>query len=185
MTVIRVLGIDPGSYLAGWGIVRRQGATVTHVASGVLRVKRDASFGERLRSLHAGLEEVLSEHPPDVVALESVFHAKHARSALQLGHARGVLLLAAAQLDLPIHEYPPATVKKSVTGDGAADKDQVKRMVELLLKMKFDGPADRTDALAIALCDAQAGPLMGKRGGSWEAKLAAAPRAGRLRRTKG
>ena len=121
-----------------------------------------ADLPVRLSHLHHHLSSVLDEHRPDAVAVESVFHAKHARSALVLGHARGVLLLAAAQRELPIHEYAPAAVKKAVTGDGSAGKDQVRKMVELLLAQSVTGPNDQSDALAVAICHAQVGRFQGK-----------------------
>ena len=117
---LRVLGIDPGSVVCGYGLVRRQGSVLTLEDCGVFRPKRQAPFPERLRFLYEGLEALIAETTPDAMAIEAVFFARHARSALQLGHARGVLLLAAARADVPIFEYPPAAVKKAVTGDGAA-----------------------------------------------------------------
>jgi crossover junction endodeoxyribonuclease RuvC len=183
---LRVLGIDPGSVVCGYGLVRRQGSVLTLEDCGVFRPKRQAPFPERLRFLYEGLEALIAETTPDAMAIESVFFARHARSALQLGHARGVLLLAAARADVPIFEYPPAAVKKAVTGDGAALKEQVRTMVELLLKTEVKGPMDASDALAVAIHHAQVGELAGrlrqlgdpKRGG-------VAPTGGRLRKVKG
>jgi len=157
-----VLGIDPGGAITGWGLVRKTGTKITLVDSGVIRTKRGAPFSFRLRQLHDGLSAVLEEHKPDAVAIESVFHGDHARSALQLGHARGVLILAAAQHELDPFEYPPATVKKAVTGDGSADKEQVRKMVSLLLQTEVSGPADKSDAVAVAICHAQAGTFAEK-----------------------
>jgi len=158
----RVLGIDPGGTITGWGLVSKTGNKLSLEASGVIRTKRGAPFSFRLRQLHEGMTEVLAAHGPDAVAIEAVFHAEHARSALQLGHARGVLILAAAQHDLEPFEYPPSTVKKAVTGDGSADKDQVRKMVSLLLKEEVAGPADQSDAVAVAICHAQAGAFASK-----------------------
>lgn len=143
-------------------MVAQTGNRISHIASGVFRTKSGQELPARLNQLHAALCAVLDEHKPDAVAVEAVFGAKHARSALVLGHARGVLLLAAAQRDLPIYEYPPATVKKAVSGDGRANKDQIGKMVQLLLGCPLDGPADRTDALAVAICHAQVGQFAGK-----------------------
>lgn len=159
---LRVLGIDPGSVVCGWGLVRRDGSRLTLEECGAFRPPRKAAFSERLRVMHASLQEVIGRTRPDAFAIESVFHARHARSALQLGHARGVLLLAAAQADLPIFEYPPAAVKKAVTGDGSALKEQVRTMVELLLKTTVEGPMDASDALAVAIHHAQVGELAGR-----------------------
>jgi len=157
-----VLGIDPGGSITGWGLVSKAGSKLTLEDSGVIRTKRGAPFSYRLRQLHEGLSAVLAKSKPDAVAIESIFHSEHARSALQLGHARGVLILAAAQHDLEPFEYPPATVKKAVTGDGSADKDQVRKMVSLLLKTEVGGPADQSDAVAVAICHAQAGSFAAK-----------------------
>lgn len=147
--------------VAGWGLVRQVGTKVELLGAGVFRPPKGELPG-RLSALHAQLCAVLDAHEVDAVAVESVFHAKHARSALVLGHARGVLLLAAAQRDLPIHEYAPAAVKKAVTGDGRARKDQVRKMVELLLGAGVEGPHDQSDALAVAICHAQVGRFAGK-----------------------
>jgi crossover junction endodeoxyribonuclease RuvC len=156
-----VLGIDPGSVLAGWGLVRQEGNRVTMECAGVFRPPKCA-LPERLAHLHRELCLVLDAHRPDAVAVEAVFHARHARSALVLGHARGVLLLAAAQRDLPIFEYAPAAVKKAVTGDGSSQKEQVRKMVELLLGATLTGPMDQSDALAVAICHAQVGRFQGR-----------------------
>ena len=122
-----------------------------HVASGVIRADVKAELATRVRQIYDGLVQVLREHHPDVVAVEAIFHHKSALSALKLGHARGVALLAAAQADLPIFEYPPAVVKQAVSGYGRAEKTQVAHMVTLLLGVAIPGPADVTDALAVAI----------------------------------
>lgn len=158
---IRVLGIDPGSVVAGWGLVRQEGNRLKMEGGGVFRPPKGELPG-RLAHLHRELCLILDEHRPDAVAVEAVFHAKHARSALILGHARGVLLLAAAQRELPIFEYAPAAVKKAVTGDGSSAKDQVRKMVQLLLGTEVTGPLDQSDALAVAICHAQVGRFQGK-----------------------
>jgi len=154
--------VDPGSVVAGWGLVSQTGNKVTLIASGLLRPGKGQELPLRLHHLHRELCGVLDEHKPDSVAVEAVFGARHARSALVLGHARGVLLLAAAQRELPIYEYAPAAVKKAVTGSGRADKEQVRKMVQLLLGAQLDGPSDRSDALAVAICHAQVGRFAGK-----------------------
>lgn len=156
-----MLGIDPGSVLAGWGVVRQQGMRLSMIGGGVLRPPK-AELPIRLAHLHATLCTILDEHRPDAVAIEAVFHSRHARSALVLGHARGVLILAAAQRELPIFEYAPAAVKKAVTGDGSSNKEQVRKMVQLLLGAEITGPHDQSDALAVAICHAQVGRFQGK-----------------------
>ena len=188
----RVLGIDPGGSITGWGLVRREGAKLILEDSGVIRTKRGDPFSVRLRQLHEGLSKILQSTEPDAVAIESVFHAQHARSALQLGHARGVLILAAAQAEIEPFEYPPSTVKKAVTGDGSADKEQVRKMVTMLLDADISGPSDQTDALAVAICHAQSGSFASKlrelgrrsvRGTDAASTSAPAPR--KLRRRRG
>ena len=143
---LRILGVDPGSVVAGWGLIEQRGQKLTLVDSGTIRPHRDLDFVARLRELNEGLGAIIDRGQPQVVAIESVFHGKHARSALQLGHARGVLILAAVQRDLPLYEYTPAAVKKAVTGSGSAAKEQVRRMVNLLLKAQVTGALDRSDA---------------------------------------
>lgn len=147
--------MDPGGSITGWGLVSKSGNKITLEDSGLIRTKRGAPFSVRLRQLYDGLVEVLQETKPDAFAIEAVFHSEHARSALQLGHSRGVLILAAAHHELEPFEYPPSTVKKAVTGDGSADKEQVRKMVSLLVGTELEGPADRSDAVAVAICHAQ------------------------------
>ncbi len=177
-----VLGIDPGSVAAGWGLVRREGSRLSHVDAGVLRPPKGAAFADRLAFLHDAITTVVQTHRPDAFAIESVFSHNNARSALQLGHARGIFLLAAAQASLEVHEYTPATVKKAITGNGAAEKSQVRFMVERLLGVVIEGPMDRSDALAVAICHAQSGPLMARAKAQSSKPTTARPK---LRRTKG
>jgi len=151
----RVLGIDPGSRLCGWGVVYRSGRHFEHVDNGVIVLDAKRPLGERLAALLERLDEVLAEHAPSVVAVETVFHNRNARAALILGHARGVALAAAARRGLPIHEYTPQQVKKAVTGSGRADKAQIQQMVTLLLELPEAPQVDAADAVAVALCHAQ------------------------------
>jgi crossover junction endodeoxyribonuclease RuvC len=181
---ILVFGVDPGGFCTGWGLVRRIGPRVEHVESGVIRPKRSDAFADRLAHLHRELSTILTRTQPDTFAIEAVFHAEHARSALQLGHARGVLLLAAAQLGLTVCEYPPATVKKAVTGNGAADKEQVRSMVQMLLKEEITGAADRSDALAVAICHAYVGDFRARIKRAEEAAQGDRPRKS-LRKVRG
>lgn len=149
MRSVRVLGIDPGTAICGWGVVE-SGRRPSHVDHGVLRL--GGELGERLAELFAGLEAVIARHAPDVVCVEGVFSHRNARSALVLGHARGVALLAASRAALPVHEYAPATVKKTVVGTGRAEKEQVAHMVSAMLSIPMPTVLDASDALAIALC---------------------------------
>lgn len=150
---MRVLGIDPGSRYLGYGLVDWQGRTAVHVSSGVVKADGKAPLHVRLSTIFTELKAVLDVFQPDAVAVEGVFTHKNARSALILGHARGVALLLAAQSGVDVHEYAPARVKKSVGAGGNDSKDSVARMVSRLLKLPNDfDRSDASDALAVALC---------------------------------
>ena len=149
---MRVLGIDPGSRFMGFGVVDAQRGQLVHVGHGVIRADADAPLEQRLLLLHGELSKALSLYRPESVAVEGLFTFRNARSALVLGHARGVALLAASQAGLPVHEYSPAKVKKSVGAGGADGKDSVARMVRTFLKIDEVERADATDALAVAIC---------------------------------
>jgi crossover junction endodeoxyribonuclease RuvC len=148
---VRILGIDPGSNATGYGVVFIEGSRLCRVGGGTIRTRGD-SLGARLAHLQRELERLIGELAPEVAALESVFTAKSARSALVLGHARGVALAACASAGLATGEYSPAQVKVAVTGFGRAEKVQVARMVQRLLGLAAPPPADEADALAVALC---------------------------------
>jgi len=150
---VRVLGIDPGTRVVGWGVVESRGSAHRAVAWGALRAPASLDVPRRLRVLHEGLRALIAEHRPDRVAVEEAFFGKGARAALALGEGRGAAILAAALADVPVVQFPPATVKKSVTGRGAAAKGQVGAMVRVLLGLpSIPEPADAADALAVAIC---------------------------------
>jgi crossover junction endodeoxyribonuclease RuvC len=153
-----ILGIDPGSLATGWGLVDADGATARFVACGVLRPgPSGVPFARRLSRLRLELEQLVDARRPDCAAVESPFHGANARSALQLAHARGVALAVLDAAGLDVAEYSPATIKKAVTANGRADKEQVRRMVERLLGTgTHEGGTDLSDALAVALCHAAA-----------------------------
>ena len=153
---MKILGIDPGSRRTGWGVVRRQGNRHEHVASGTFHLNESAPLHERLLTLDRALEALLAEHTVDAAALEQIFSAKNARSALVLGHARGVILAAVARRGIAIAEYTPSEVKQAVVGSGRADKQQVARMVAVLLNHREPLQEDQADALAVALTHAAA-----------------------------
>jgi crossover junction endodeoxyribonuclease RuvC len=148
----RVLGIDPGSRVSGFGVVEARGSQLFHLAHGVLSVPGDLPLELRLAELFRGLCETLLRWSPDAVAVEGVFAFRNARSALVLGHARGVALLAAAQGGRPVFEYAPAAVKRAVGAGGAASKEAVARQVRAFLGLTGVMRSDATDALAVAVC---------------------------------
>ncbi|HKY20492.1 MAG TPA: crossover junction endodeoxyribonuclease RuvC [Vicinamibacterales bacterium] len=150
---MRVFGIDPGSARTGYGCVQSDGTRHRLIACGAIATRASDSFPEKLKMIHAELGVLIAEHRPDCVAIENLFHAINARSALKLGHARGVAMLAAVEAGLPIVEYTPAEVKQSVVGYGRAEKRQVQSMIQLLLGLAAPpAPFDASDALAIAVC---------------------------------
>lgn len=150
-----IIGIDPGSRITGYGLVEKRGSGIIYIGSGVIRVRASDPMPERLVSIKRGLDEVLREFRPVSMGIEEVFVAKNPKSALKLGQARGVIILAAAEAGIEVFEYAPREVKGSVTGTGSAHKSQVGAMVVRLLRPDHE-PAteDETDALAVAFCHA-------------------------------
>lgn len=152
---MRVLGIDPGSRVTGWGLLEGSPSRPRLVECGVIRLAAGASLAERLAALQGELEPLLARLSPGASAVESPFHGANARAALQLAHARGVVLAGLSAGGVAVVEYTPATVKKAVTGNGRATKEQVRRMVRRLLGHALpQASLDATDALAVALCHA-------------------------------
>jgi crossover junction endodeoxyribonuclease RuvC len=150
---VRIFGIDPGSDRTGYGCLDTDGRHHRLVMCGSLAAPAGTSFPDRLLAIHAGLAALLAEHHPDCVAIENIFHARNVRSALKLGHARGVALLAASEAGVPIVEYAPTEIKRAVVGFGRAEKHQVAEMVKLLLDLEAaPAPHDVADALAVAIC---------------------------------
>lgn len=148
---MKVLGIDPGTAALGYGIVERSGGRLREVDHGCLTTTPDVTLPERLLSIHALVDELIALHEPDIVGVERLFFSKNVQTALGVGQARGVILLAAAQHEVPVREATPSEVKSAIAGYGAADKEQVARMVQLVLGMsERPRPADAADALAIA-----------------------------------
>ncbi len=148
-----ILGVDPGSHATGYGVIST-GPVVRMLGGGVIRAGKDAQLSDRLLAIHSELTRVIERHGPVSMAVEDLFNAKNARSSLILGHARGVILLAGASAGLPVAEYAPREVKKALTGNGAATKEQVRFMVMRLLALKDSPPLDQSDALAVALAHA-------------------------------
>ncbi len=149
-----VLGIDPGTAVTGYGVVRLgvRGAPEL-IECGVIRTRADQRLAARLRDIHEGVSELIARHSPSVLAVEDVFYARNVRTTVVLGHARGVILLAGEVAGVSIVEYPPAVIKKTIVGRGAATKEQVQFMVAQLLRLKSPPtPADASDGVAAALC---------------------------------
>jgi len=150
---VKVFGIDPGSARTGYGCVQSDGSRHRLIACGAIATPASCSFPEKLKFIHADLRSLIARYRPDCVAIENVFHAVNARTALKLGHARGVAMLAAVEAGVPIVEYTPAEVKQSIVGYGRAEKKQVQSMIQLLLGLaRPPSPFDASDALAIAVC---------------------------------
>lgn len=145
-----ILGIDPGSRITGYGIIRQTGRQLSYLGSGCIRTVVD-DMPTRLKLIYAGVSEIITQFQPDFFAIESVFMAKNPDSALKLGQARGAAIVAAVNQDLPVFEYAARQVKQTVVGTGAAEKSQVQHMVRSLLKLPANPQADAADALAIAI----------------------------------
>ncbi len=152
--MVRIIGLDPGLRNTGWGVIESEGSRLIYVADGSVHSDADAPLAERLLQIHQQLIDVLREFLPDEAAVEETFVNTDARATLKLGQARGAVMLAPASLAIPVAEYAPNTVKKSVVGAGHAEKAQVKHMVKLLLPKAAMRSADSVDALAIAICHA-------------------------------
>jgi len=150
---VRVFGIDPGSTRTGYGCVDSDGRRHQLVLCGAVRASEGAEFPDRLASIHRALASIIADCRPEFVAIENLFHATNVRTALKLGHARGVAMLAAVQAGVPVFEYTPAEVKRAIVGYGRAEKPQIQQMVKLLLGLeKVPTPHDAADALAVAIC---------------------------------
>jgi crossover junction endodeoxyribonuclease RuvC len=150
---LRIFGIDPGSERTGYGCIDSAGSRHRLIVCGSLSAPARATFPEKLQAIHHGLKDLLQQHSPECVAIEDIFYAKNVRSALKLGHARGVALLAASETGVPVVEYSPAEIKRAVVGYGRAEKPQVQEMIRLLLGLeRAPSPHDVADALAVAIC---------------------------------
>jgi crossover junction endodeoxyribonuclease RuvC len=156
---VRIFGIDPGSARTGYGCVETDGRVARLVTCGAITATARDSFPQRLARIHRELSALIASCAPDCVAIESLFSAVNARTALKLGHARGVAMLAAVECGCPVVEYTPAAVKRAVVGYGRAEKHQVQQMIKLLLGLsKPPSPHDAADALAVAICHLHSAP---------------------------
>jgi crossover junction endodeoxyribonuclease RuvC len=155
-----VLGIDPGVANTGYGVVAQQRGRLFALDGGVIETAPGVDAGRRLATIHARIGELIDEYKPDAVALEDLYFGANARSAFAVGQARGVVMLAAGQRDVPCSSYTPQQVKSAVCGNGRAAKDQVQRMVQTLLALtELPKPDHAADALAIAICHTNGAPL--------------------------
>jgi crossover junction endodeoxyribonuclease RuvC len=162
---MRILGIDPGSESTGYAIIESDGSRHAAVIYGAIKTRPRSPFHERLLKIHADLSEILSREPVDALAIEGIFYAANVQSALKLGHARGVALLAAAQHGIPVFEYSPLEIKSAIVGYGRAEKHQVQGMVRFLLQLpEIPTPDDAADALAVAICHSHRSSTPGRTG---------------------
>ncbi len=185
---MRILGIDPGTRVLGYGLLEDGGAVLERVASGTLEANPRASRIDRLRTIGAAFRDLLESTRPDEVAVEQAFYGRNPSTLLALGEGRGVVLFCAAERGVPIHEYSPAEVKKAITGRGSARKEQVAEMVRALVRpVPEEGRHDETDALAVAACHAQRRHLREWAGGASESHdvLRLRVTGGRVRRGRG
>ncbi|MEA3411379.1 MAG: crossover junction endodeoxyribonuclease RuvC [Pseudomonadota bacterium] len=161
MARTRILGIDPGSRLTGYGIVESDGRRSVHVRNGCIRAG-SGPLPERLGIIYREVEAIVADYRPGELAVEAVFVARNAASALKLGHARGAAICAGVHHGLPVSEYSARVVKQALVGSGAADKRQVRHMVARLLSVDDDLQEDAADALAVALCHAHTRSTLGR-----------------------
>jgi crossover junction endodeoxyribonuclease RuvC len=161
---MRTLGIDPGTAIMGWGIVEEDGqGGLRSVDYGTFTTSKELPLAQRLQILHRGLQALIEQYQPDTAGIEELFFSKNVTTALAVGHARGVALLALADGNIPLQEYRPMAIKQAVAGYGHADKKQMQEMVRLTLGLDtIPKPDDAADALAIAICHAYTGPIMAR-----------------------
>lgn len=152
------IGIDPGTRNLGWGVVQSEGNRLKHVAHGVIRVSGDDTLSKRLSLIADGLDAILEQYRPAMGSVEGIFFDKNAQSAAKLGHARGVVLLCLERRNVTLREHPPSRVKRTLTGNGQADKAQVAQMVRAILGLSTLPPVDASDALAIAITELRLDP---------------------------
>jgi crossover junction endodeoxyribonuclease RuvC len=150
---VLALGIDPGTATTGFGLVREEEGELALIGYGTVTTAAGQPLPQRLQSIYQGLTQVIRQYQPDVAAVEELFFSRNARTALSVGHARGVVLLALADAGLPVYEYKPLSVKQAIVGYGSADKRQVQEMVRMLLRLaQIPQPDDAADAIAVAVC---------------------------------
>lgn len=150
---MKILGIDPGTQIAGYGVIEITGSKILAVEYGSIKAGRNQDFPQRLMTIHQKIMEIIFKHQPDHMAVEEVFYGKNIKAAIKIGEGRGIVFLCAATANIPISEYAATVVKKAVVGNGNAHKSQVQKMVKIILNLpEIPEPADTADALAIAIC---------------------------------
>ncbi|WKZ20484.1 MAG: crossover junction endodeoxyribonuclease RuvC [Candidatus Jettenia sp. CY-1] len=150
---MKILGIDPGTRIAGYGLIEKRGPGITVIEYGSIKTDKSHNFPQRLKFIHCKIMDIISKHKPDQIATEEIFYGKNIKSAIKIGEGRGIIFLCAALADIPITEYAATVVKKAVVGNGNAHKGQVQEMVKIILGLsEIPKPDDVSDALAIAIC---------------------------------
>jgi len=156
---MKILGIDPGSRITGYGIISHEGTRLIHLDNGAIHTDSHKDLPARLKKIYGALSEVIMQYRPDAVAVENIFFATNVQSALKLGQARGAAIVAGVNAGLPVFEYSALQVKQAVVGHGRASKDQVQKMLKVLLKLPEVAQEDASDALAVAVCHAHSSKL--------------------------
>lgn len=150
---MKILGIDPGTQVAGYGVIEKIGSKTIAIEYGSIKANKNQTFPQRLQAIHGKIMDIISKHQPDQMAIEEVFYSKNIKSAIKIGEGRGIVFLCAASANIPITEYAATVIKKAVVGNGNAQKEQVQEMVKIILNLsELPAPRDASDALAIAIC---------------------------------
>lgn len=150
---MKILGIDPGTLVAGYGVIEKLGSKTTAIEYGSIKVGKNQTFPQRLKTIHDKIMEIITRHKPCQMAIEEVFYGKNIKAAIKIGEGRGIVFLCAASANIPITEYAATVVKRAVVGNGHAHKGQVQEMVKIILNLQeIPEPEDAADALAIAIC---------------------------------
>lgn len=156
---MKILGIDPGSRITGYGIINQKGNRLLHVDNGAIHTDCHKDFPMRLQKIYRDLTDVIEQHKPDAIVVENIFFSTNVQSALKLGQARGAAIVAGVNAGLPVFEYTALQVKQAVVGHGRASKDQVQKMIKILLNLPEVAQEDASDALAVAVCHAHSAVL--------------------------
>lgn len=171
-----ILGVDPGTLITGYGIIKQSGSSFTRISNGLIKLDSAKPIPQRLEIIYNELDRIIKLFKPDEFAIETAFYGKNVQSAMKIGYARGVSILAAVHNSLPVSEYSPREIKKSVVGKGAASKEQVSYMIGTLLNLKSKKmKSDESDALATALCHAFRMKTPSKKTKSWKSFIEAYP----------